>query len=146
MVECDFCHGAGEVASASEWIGGEPRMAVCPRCGGNDLARGGRSRRKGARGERDFIARHLAPYWPGAKRNLDQFGDDKRDVVRVAGAHFQIKRQERLNIWAALEQAAREATGADVPIVAFRRNRSDWYCALRAEDLIALLAWSERDD
>jgi hypothetical protein len=97
------------------------------------------SRAKGARGEREFIQRHLLPRWPEARRNLDQFLDDKRDCVRVAGVHWQIKRVERLNVWAALEQAEREAIGADVPIVAFRRNRSGWYCALDADALIGLL-------
>lgn len=97
------------------------------------------SRAKGARGEREFIERHLLNHWPGAKRNLDQFGEDKRDVVRVAGCHFQIKRTERLELWAAIKQAEQEAIGADVPIVAFRRNRSRWYCVIDADELVALL-------
>lgn len=99
------------------------------------------SRAKGARGEREFIERHLAPYWPEAKRNLDQFSEDKRDCIRVAGIHWQIKRVERLNIWLALAQAETEAIGPDLPVVAFRRNRSGWYCALDAEALVALLDW-----
>jgi hypothetical protein len=102
------------------------------------------SRGKGARGEREFIAVHLAPYWPEAKRNLDQFGDDKRDAINCAGAHWQIKRTEKLALWAAIAQAETEATAGAVPIVAFRRNRSPWYCALRAEYMTALLAWRER--
>lgn len=101
------------------------------------------SRSKGARGEREFIAVHLAPYWPEAKRNLDQFGDDKRDAINCAGAHWQIKRTENLRLWDAIRQAEAEAIGDAVPIVAFRRNRSAWYCALRAEYVTALLAWKE---
>jgi hypothetical protein len=99
------------------------------------------SRAKGARGEREFIARHLVPYWPEAKRNLDQFGEDKRDCIRVGGVHWQIKRTERLQLWAGLQQAEREAIGGDLPVLAFRRNRSLWYCALDAEALIGLLNW-----
>jgi len=101
------------------------------------------SRAKGARGEREFIERHLLDYWPQAKRNLDQFGDDKRDVVRVAGCHFQIKRTERLELWAAIHQAEQEAFPTDLPIVAFRRNRSRWYCVIEAHELIALLRFRE---
>jgi len=101
------------------------------------------SRRKGARGELEFIQRHLQPYWPEAGRNLDQFGADKRDCVRVGGVHWQIKRTERLDLWGALAQAEREATGADLPIVAFRRNRSRWFCAIEAEPLVGLLAWRD---
>lgn len=97
------------------------------------------SRAKGARGEREFIERHLAPRWPEAKRNLDQYSDDKRDCIRIAGVHWQIKRTERLELWAAIRQAETEAIGTDLPIVAFRRNRSAWYCALSADDLVPLL-------
>jgi hypothetical protein len=101
------------------------------------------SRRKGKRGELEFIQCHLAPYWPSAKRNLDQFGDDKRDCVEVAGVHWQIKRVEKLNIWAALDQATGEAAAHDTPVVAFRRNRSRWFCALEADELIPLLRLRE---
>lgn len=100
------------------------------------------SRAKGAQGEREFIARHLVPHWPEAKRNLDQFGDDKRDCVRVGGVHWQIKRVEKLSIWAALTQAETEVVGTDLPVVAFRRNRSGWYCALSAEEFVSLLRWN----
>lgn len=99
------------------------------------------SRAKGARGEREFIELHLAPYWPDARRNLDQYADDKRDCIRVAGIHWQIKRQERLNIWLALAQAEHDAIGDDLPVVAFRRNHSRWYCVLEAAALVGLLGW-----
>lgn len=98
------------------------------------------SRAKGARGEREFIERHLVEHWPDAKRNLDQYTDDKRDVVRVTGCHFQIKRTERLELWAAIQQAETEAAPGDLPVVAFRRNRSRWYCILDAHALIELIA------
>jgi uncharacterized protein (UPF0216 family) len=101
------------------------------------------SRAKGARGEREFIERHLLEHWPQARRNLDQFGEDKRDCIRVAGVHWQIKRTERLELWAAIHQAEQEASPLDVPIVAFRRNRSRWYCVLEADELIALLRLRE---
>jgi hypothetical protein len=101
------------------------------------------SRAKGAQGEREFIAKHLAPYWPDACRNLDQFKADKRDCLNVAGVHFQIKRTERLEVWAAIAQAEGEAAGTDLPVVAFRRNRSRWYCVLDAAELVALLRMRE---
>jgi hypothetical protein len=98
------------------------------------------SRAKGARGEREFISRFLVPFWPEASRNYDQSHEDKRDVARVAGVHFQIKRTERLELWAAIRQAETEAIGADVPVVAFRRNRSGWYVVLDAGTFVATLA------
>lgn len=97
------------------------------------------SRAKGARGETEFIKAFLAPYWPEAKRNLDQFGADKRDCLEIAGVHWQIKRVEKLNINKGMDQARGEANRGDIPIVAHRINRAPWLCTLDAEDFIPLL-------
>ena len=102
------------------------------------------SREKGARGEREFINLHLKPYWPAACRNLDQFKDDTRDCLNVAGCHFQVKRTESLRIWDAIKQAETEAAATDLPLVAFRRNRSKWYVAIEASELVALLRMREQ--
>lgn len=97
------------------------------------------SRAKGKRGELEFIERHLVEYWPEAKRNLDQFGADKRDIIEVAGCHFQCKRVEKLNFWKGFTQAKTEAAEHDIPILAARRNYSPWLCTLEASELIPLL-------
>lgn len=49
---------------------------------------------------------------------------------------IEVKNQQRMNIWAALEQAA---SGDHPPMVVFSRNRSEVYAALRFEDLLGLL-------
>jgi hypothetical protein len=97
------------------------------------------SRAKGKRGEQEFINLHLRPLWPDACRNVDQFGADKRDCLHVGGVHWQIKRTEGLRLWQAIAQAEGEAAPGDVPVVAFRRNATPWYCSLRAETLVPLL-------
>ncbi len=97
------------------------------------------SRTKGKRGEQEFITRHLIEHWPQAARNIDQFGDDKRDVAHTPGVHWQIKRTESLRLYDALAQAHDEAAAGDIPIVAFRRNRSPWFCVIEADELVALL-------
>ena len=101
------------------------------------------SRAKGKRGEIEFIKAHLLEHWPQACRNLDQFGDSKEDVLNVAGCHWQVKRTESLKLWAAIQQAETEAREHDLPIVAFRRNRSKWYCVIEASELIPLLRLRE---
>ena len=100
------------------------------------------SRAKGRRAEIAF-AQKMSVWWPEAIRNLDQFGDDKRDVLHCAGLHFQIKHVERLNIWAALAQAEGEARNGDMPLVAFKRNRSKFYVAGDADDLLPILKLRE---
>jgi hypothetical protein len=108
------------------------------------------SRDKGRRGEIE-LAKILAPYWPGCIRNLDQFGDDKRDLCNVPGMHWQAKRVEKINVWEALDQTVTEAASTDLPILAFRRNwtksplpsRSLWFAALELDELIPLLRLRE---
>lgn len=52
----------------------------------------------------------------------------------------EVKCQEALNIWAALRQAAKNARER-LPILFFKRARTEWYVALRAEDFVTLLPW-----
>ena len=100
------------------------------------------SRAKGKRAEL-ALTKILIPYWPEAKRNLDQFKGDTRDVIDVAGCHFQIKRVEALRLWDAIHQARDEAAQHDIPIVAFRKNNEQWHCIIEADELIALLRLKE---
>lgn len=97
------------------------------------------SRDKGAVGEREFIQRHLLPYWPEAKRNLDQFGDDTRDCIVLNGVHWQIKRTETLRLYDAVKQAETEAAPTDLPVVAFRRNHQPWRVVVDAGEFVSLL-------
>jgi hypothetical protein len=101
------------------------------------------SRAKGKRAEL-ALAQILVPYWPEVCRNIDQFGSKKNDLNGVPGVHLQVKHVESLNIWKALEQAITEADPKDVPIVAFKRNRSPWYAAMELDELIPLLRLKEQ--
>lgn len=102
------------------------------------------SRGKGKRGEREVVEQ-LRKWWPEAARNLDQFGDNKEDVLHVPGVHFQIKRVgTTIRLWEALQQAESEAKAFDIPILVFRRDRGQWYGALPLDELIALLRLREK--
>jgi len=54
------------------------------------------------------------------------------------------KNRERLNIWAALEQAEANAAAGRIPAVVFKRNRSETYIALAFGDFLKL--WRGRPD
>lgn len=56
---------------------------------------------------------------------------------RLVPFSIECKNQERLNIWAALEQAEH---GAFPPAVVFKRNRSKTYVAIELDALLNLLA------
>ena len=59
-----------------------------------------------------------------------------REVIPFA---IESKNTESLNIWSALEQAESNATEDLMPLVVFKRNRSEIYCALKFEDLVNIL-------
>lgn len=53
---------------------------------------------------------------------------------------IEIKNQERLNIWDAVEQTERHAAAEDLlPLLLFKKNHSPLYATLRLEDLLSLI-------
>lgn len=94
---------------------------------------------KGKRGERlwrDF----LRTYGISARRGRQYSGSpDSPDVVSNDGFHWEVKWVENLNIWKAIEQAVRDAGADKTPAVAFKRNKTEWMVAMRAEDLHKML-------
>ena len=97
------------------------------------------SRRKGARGERELRDLIRAAGFE-CERTGRSFDAPKDDLTHnIAGFHWEAKRRERVDIWAWLEQAARDAADR-IPVVAFRRSRSRWYAVLPADALLALIA------
>lgn len=98
------------------------------------------SRDKGKRGELEFakfVSERLAP----ARRGQQFCGanGDADIVVEGLPVHIEVKRVQKLNLDKAMEQAVSDSPDGVIPIVAHRKNRHDWLCTLRAEDLIALL-------
>lgn len=96
------------------------------------------SRDKGARGEREVVEiaqRHGF----NAQRTFSQIDGDRGDITGITGCCVEVKRQESLNIWAALAQAEAASPTAQIPVVAFRRNGSGWYAALPLDDLLELV-------
>jgi len=52
---------------------------------------------------------------------------------------IEVKNQEKLNIWQSLDQTQRHSDGLELkPLLAFRRNRSELYVALKAEHFFEL--------
>lgn len=52
---------------------------------------------------------------------------------------IECKAQENLNIWSAMEQAESNTKEGRVPLLVFKRNRTETYCALKFSDLLKLL-------
>jgi hypothetical protein len=102
-------------------------------------------RRKGKIGELEVVALCRAAGWPDACRTHDGRAQSGRGDLALGpeGVCFEVRRQERFNIWRALEDAERQAGELELPVVAFRRSRSGWYAALELDELLALLQLRE---
>ena len=94
------------------------------------------SREKGKAGEREFAKLCRAAGYD-AHRGQQFNGLDGEDVVGLPGVHVEVKRVERLDLYGALAQFKRDAHGKK-PIVAHRRNRSEWVVIQPAADWLEM--------
>lgn len=96
------------------------------------------SKAKGSAGERELCVWLTAHGYP-ARRNEQRYigGKGNADVVAegLERFHFEVKRGERLNVPAAMQQAERDADGR-IPAVVHRRNRAPWLITMHLEDWI----------
>ena len=95
------------------------------------------SKKKGAAGEREF-ANYCKNKGFNVRRTAQYNGkelDSKADVVGIDGFHIEVKRVEALNIHKAMNQAIRDSQGTgEIPIVAHRKNHTDWLITMTADD------------
>ena len=98
------------------------------------------SRQKGKRGELD-AADALRRLFLWTARRTQQFkGTSDSSDVEVAetpDAFWEVKREERLNVFKAMDTAVAEA-GPKLPVLMHRRNRTDWLVTVRLADLVRL--------
>ena len=105
------------------------------------------SRQKGARGEREVAKILRDAGFSGARRGCQFSGaNGDADVVGLDGVWLEIKRNERLNIYEAMEQAQRDAKGMDIPWVVHRKNNKPWLCTMTFEEAILLYRLAGLDD
>lgn len=105
-----------------------------------------RERNKGAAAERE-IAQILRDHgWAGARRTHDGREQAGRGDIANGpqGVHIEIKRQERLNVPAALRQANEDADPLDVPVLIHRPSRHPWMATLPLDELLPLLKLKEK--
>lgn len=100
------------------------------------------SREKGAAAERE-LARKLSEKL-GIPIRRGQVFNGEADLVGVPGIHPEVKRVERLNIWAAFRQAVEAARKRrdGLPVVFFRKNNETWKVLMDLDDWISFYrAW-----
>lgn len=105
------------------------------------------SRQKGKRGEREAAAVLNTTFGLKARRGV-QFagGPDSPDVVGVwPNTHCEVKRVEKVDLDAAIEQAVRDANGK-LPFVMHRKNNKPWLFTVRVEDFARFVRAAKGED
>ena len=97
------------------------------------------SKNKGRVGEREFAKFLRAHGFGEARRGQQYSGIEGEDVVGIPNIHVEVKRVERLNIHDAMQQSIRDAYNHQTPIVAHRKNRTEWLVTMRAEDFLEMV-------
>lgn len=96
------------------------------------------SRQKGKRGEREAAAELGSLLGCTARRGVQyQGGPESPDVVlEGVNIHVEAKRVEALNLYAAIEQAKKDAPPGSVPIVWHRKNGRESVVILETSRLV----------
>lgn len=97
------------------------------------------AQRKGSRGEKE-LSTILNYYGFDTEPGGSQTFGTVPDLTGLPGIHIECKRQERLNVPAAMQQAERDSDKFHdgKPAVFHRRNRGPWYVTMRLTDWIEL--------
>ena len=103
------------------------------------MTSGRSSQRKGADGERE-LADLLRAYGYNVQRGGSLTYGSVPDLIGLPGIHIECKRVERLDLSAAIAQAARDAERFNdgLPSVFHRRNREGWQFTMRLDDFMKM--------
>lgn len=66
------------------------------------------------------------------------------DVVGLDGIHIECKRVEKLNLYAAMNQAKQDKKEDEKPAVFHRRDRKEWLVTMTFEDWMELYKKAEK--
>lgn len=83
-------------------------------------------RNKGANGERELLRLIGDRLGIDLSRNLDQSRDGGADCLDLSGIALEVKRCESLQLSQWWNQAIRQATKGQIPVLAFRQSRKPW--------------------
>ena len=103
--------------------------------------RGRMSKTKGKTGEREVVALLREHGFEARRGQQYAGGSDSPDVVHnIPGLYIEVKRCEKLSLYAALDQVTEDAgSGGAVPIIFHRRSQEPWVVILDARDFLNLL-------
>lgn len=95
------------------------------------------SRSKGCRGEREAAKAWTLATGRTSRRGQQFSGSPDSPDITDDQIHIEVKRTERLNLYAAMQQAISDS-GGKIPIVLHRKNRQQWLVVVELENLAEL--------
>lgn len=103
------------------------------------------SQRKGRAGELELVQILRAFGIPARPGDPVSYGTTP-DVVGVPGIHVECKRNERLNIELAMDQAVRDSEKFKdgLPAVFHRKNRRPWLVTMKLDDFMEVYKHEQR--
>ena len=99
------------------------------------------SKQKGKRGELELVHK-LNDLGFDTRRTAQYNGKETgslADLVGIEGVHIECKRNERLNVNEAMDQAIRDAKEDEAPMVFHRKNGKPWLVTMTLAD------WARRE-
>lgn len=106
------------------------------------------SKQKGKRGELE-LKRKLNEYGFDTRRTVQYNGkalEGNADLIGLPNIHIECKRNERLNIYDAIEQVKRDKKEDELGGVFWRKNNYEWLVTMTLDDWIKLYKESEFSD
>ena len=93
------------------------------------------SKQKGKRGELECASVLRKLGFENVRRSVQYNGrgEGLADLVGIDGIHIEVKRNEHLNIYEAIEQAQRDAKAGDKVHVFHRKNNKPWLVTMPIE-------------
>lgn len=97
------------------------------------------SKQKGKRGELECASKLKELGFPNVRRSQQFAGmHGDADLVGLDKIHCEVKRNERLNVQDAIDQAVRDAKEGELPAVFHRKNDCPWLVTMRLTDWIEI--------
>ncbi len=102
------------------------------------------SREKGAVGERELS--NLLKAHGYHTRRVQQYcgANGDADVIGLDGIHIECKRVEKLNLYAAIDQALQDKKDGEKAAVFHRKNRKKWLVTMTFDEWMELYNKSEK--
>ena len=94
------------------------------------------SKKKGKRGELECASELRKLGFENVRRTVQYNGkgDGNADLIGIDGVHIEVKRNEHLNIYDAIEQAQTDCNDGETPTVFHRKNNKPWLVTMTLAD------------